>query len=366
MLRSGCCRGQSMQIGAILLFGFLVVALATAQAGLVPADISRAELDHSQRVADQLIALETAVFETSVTGRPQPTTLDLGPDYPDRLPFIYPPPAAGTFTTTTPATLAVDNAAAVTDTGSFDTYWNGTTRSYHTRAITYAPTYRELDSAPRYRIEHGVLAARHGTASRIEMAENRQPIVDDTEITLLAVDGELAATGIDTESVVVERVTESTPVDIEASGDPIRLRLPTQLSAAKWRNTILDGQPNVDSVTVTADVATVTLDPTETYELTIHKLTVGPNPTEPSAAYLRNASGGEYTFDVRTSYNDPVDDATTIWLYTDSDYDDPETSFTYLTQSQPQPTGERCYTLQKGVTDADAPETYEPAVGGCG
>jgi len=365
MLRSGCCRGQSMQIGAILLFGFLVVALATAQAGLVPADISRAELDHSQRVADQLIALETAVFETSVTGRPQPTTLDLGADYPDRLPFVYPPPAAGTLTTTTPAILAVDNAEATSDGDSFDNYWNGTTRSYATRAITYEAGYRELD-APRYRIEHGVLAARYGGDSRVELAANRQPVVDGTEITLPVVDGELAATGVDTESVVAERVTESTPVDIEASGDPIRLRLPTQLSAAKWRNTILDGQPNVDSVTVTADVATVTLDPTKTYELTIHKLTVGPNPTEPSAAYLRNASGGEYAFDVRDRYNDPVETPTTIWLYTDSDYDDPKTSFTYLTQSQPQPTGERCYTLQKGVTDADAPETYEPAVGGCG
>jgi len=366
MNRQGCSRGQSLQIGAILLFGFLIIALATAQAGLVPADISRAELDHSQEVADQLIALETAVFDSSATGTPRSTTLDLGPDYPDRLLFVYPPPPAGRLTTTAQSTLAIDNAAAVTDTGSFDSYWNGTTRGYRTRAITYAPSYRELDAAPRYRIEHGVLAARHRTANRIELAETRQPIVDDTEITLLVVDGELAATGVDTESIVVERVTASTTVDIEASGDPIRLRLPTHLSAATWRNTILAGQSAVDSVTVAGDVATVTLVPTETYELSIHKLTVGTNTSPPSATYLRNASGGEYTFDVRTEYNDPVDAATTVWLYTDSNYDAPETSFTYPEEPQPQPTGERCYTLRKGVTDADAPATFEPTAGGCG
>jgi len=176
----------------------------------------------------------------------------------------------------------------------------------------------------------------------------------------------LAATGVDTESVVVERVTESTTVDIEASGGPIRLRLPTQLSAETWRNTILDGQPNVDLVTVAGGVATVTLDSSEIYEVTIHKLTVGTNPTPPSATYLRNASGGEYAFDVRTRYNDPVDDATTVWLYTDSNYDNPETSFSYPEEPQPQPTGDRCYTLRKGVTDADAPATFEPTPGGCG
>ena len=360
-------RGQSLQIGAILLFGFLLIGLTTAQASLVPADVSRAELDHSQRVADQAVALSTAAFETRVTGRPQPTTLDLGPDYPDRLLFVYPPPAAGTLRTTEPSTLAIDNAAAVTDNGSFDTFWNGTTRSYATRAISYEPRYRELDAAPRYRLEHGVLAARHDSAASIEMATNRQPVVDDTEISLLVVDGELAATGIDTESVVIERVTDATTVEIDNSGGPIRLRLPTQLPAATWRDTILDSQSAVDSVAVAGDVATVTLDSAETYELTIHKLTVGTNATASSATYLRNASGtdSDYSFDVRDQYNDRIDGTATVWVYNDSNYGSPYTSFTVPADLQPRPPGERCYTLRKGVTDVDAPATYESTAGGC-
>ncbi|TQQ81934.1 hypothetical protein [Halonotius roseus] len=366
-MRPSDSRGQSMQIGAILLFGFLVVALTTAQAGLVPADISRAELDHSQRVADQLVGLETAIFETSVTGRPQPTTLDLGAEYDDRLLFVYPPPTAGTLTTTEPATLAIDNADAVSDDDSFGNYWNGTTRSYTTRAITYEPAYRELDATPDYRIEHGVLAAQYDSEARIELAANRQPVVDDTEISLLVVDGELAATGIDTESFVVERVTESTTVDVEASSDPIRLRLPTQLSAETWRDTILEGEATVNSVAVADDVATVTLDRSETYELTVHKIDIGTNTTEPSATYLRNAADAEWEFpvDVRNRYNDRVADATTIWVYTEGDYDSPNTSFTIPDGSEPELSADLCYTLTKGVVDDDAPETVESTAGGC-
>jgi len=367
MDRQSADRGQSLQIGAILLFGFLLIAVTTAQAHLVPADISRAELDHSQQVADQLVGLETAVFETSVTGRPQPTTIELGADYDDRLLFVYPPPKAGTLRTTEPATLHIDNAEAVGDDEAFDTYWNGTTRSYATRSITYEPAYRELDAAPRYRIEHGVLAARYDSNRRIKIADNRQPVVDDTDLSLLVVDGELAAAGLGTESVVPERVTDSTTIDIEASGDPIRLRLPTKLSAETWRETILDGQSTVDSVSVAGDVATITLDDAETYELTLHKIDIGTNTTEPSTTYLRNAADDDWPLpvDVRNRYNGRIDDETTVWVYNDSDYDSPKASFTVPAGSDPAVSGDVCYTLTKGVVDADAPETVESTAGGC-
>ncbi|TQQ82544.1 hypothetical protein EGH24_03560 [Halonotius terrestris] len=367
-MRFSDSRGQSLQIGAILLFGFLLIAVTTAQAHLVPADISRAELDHSQRVADQLVGLETAIFETSVTGRPQPATLDLGPTYDDRLLFVYPPPQAGTLRTTEPATLHIDNAEAVGDDDAFATYWNGTTRSYVTRALTYEPAYRELDETPRYRIEHGVLAAQHESDSRIEMAANRQPVVDDTDLSLLVVDGELAAAGLGTESVVPERVTDSTTVEIEDSGDPIRLRLPTELSAETWRETILDGQAAVDSVAVAGDVVTITLDSAETYELTLHKIDIGTNAAEPSPTYLRNATADAdwpFPVDVRDRYNDRVADTTTVYVYNDSDYDSPEASFTVPDGSDPAVAGDLCYTLTKDVVAADAPETVESTAGGC-
>ena len=185
---------------------------------------------------------------------------------------------------------------------------------------------------------------------------------------MLVVDGELAAAGVGTESVVPERVTESTTVEIEASGDPIRLRLPTQLSAETWRETILDGQATVDSVAVAGDVVTITLDSSETYELTIHKIDIGTNTTEPSSTYLRNASADDdwsFPVDVRDQYNDRVADATTVWIYNDSDYDSPEASFTIPDGTDPELSGDVCYTLTKGVVDADAPETVESTAGGC-
>ena len=59
-------RGQSIQIGAVLLFGALIVALAGYQAFVVPQQNERVEFAHSQTVQDDMQDLRNALV--SATG----------------------------------------------------------------------------------------------------------------------------------------------------------------------------------------------------------------------------------------------------------------------------------------------------------
>jgi|APHM01.1.fsa_nt_gi hypothetical protein len=364
---NGDNRGQSMQLGATLLFGFLVMALTTAQATFVPNAVADAELDHSQQAEGQLVELSTAVAATSAAGTPQPTAITLGPDYPPLPLFVVPPPGAGTLRTTTPETVRIENAAGVTTTQSFDTYWTGATRTYATRALSFRPTYRELDGAPTYRIEYGMLVTNYSGDASVDLADGRDPLVDGTEITVPIVAGDLDMRSRGTESLVVERVTQGTTVSVADDGNPIRLSLPTTVPAETWREKIVGDEATVDSVSVSGGVATITLDASKTYELTLNRIVAGTSTSKPTATYLRNttAAGWPYPFDVRDRYNDRVHEPTTIWAYREGNFGRPADKFSIPEEPLPGLAGDVCYTLQRGLTDGDRPSTYGSPAGGC-
>jgi len=84
-------RGQSLQVGAMLLFGCIVLACTRYQTQGVPAENGQAEFGHSQAVAAELVECHTAVFDTVVDGEPRTATNTLGTDDTDRLLCSYPP-----------------------------------------------------------------------------------------------------------------------------------------------------------------------------------------------------------------------------------------------------------------------------------
>ena len=360
-------RGQSMQLGAILLFGFLVVGFTTAQATFVPAAVADAELDHSQQVADQLVELSTAVSATRSSGTPRPTTVTLGADYQPMPLFVYPPPGVGTLETTATRTATIENAASVTEPHSVEAYWNGSTRTYATRAISYRPRYRELDGTPSYRIEHGLLVTNYSGTTEIDIAAGRDPIIDGTAISLPLMAGNRRATGRGEEPLVVERVTDATTITVTNDGGPIRLRLPTTLSAATWREQLVGDESTVTSVTRSGGDVIVTLATSETYEITIHRIVAGTDASDPDPAYLRNttATDWDYPFDVRNRYNDRLETPVTVWAYTEGNFATPNATVTIPTDPLPGLTGAVCYTIQRGVTAATRPETYGSPTGSC-
>ncbi|PSQ20173.1 hypothetical protein BRD01_15000 [Halobacteriales archaeon QS_8_65_32] len=61
-------RAQTVQVGAILLLGTLVVALSVYQMTSVPGQNAETEFTHNQGVHEQLQEVRTAILETAAEG----------------------------------------------------------------------------------------------------------------------------------------------------------------------------------------------------------------------------------------------------------------------------------------------------------
>lgn len=75
-------RGQSIQVGAVLLFAVLIVALAVWQAVGVPNQNEQVEFDHNQQVQQQLTELRGSIISMAGSSVTRSTTVDLGVRYP--------------------------------------------------------------------------------------------------------------------------------------------------------------------------------------------------------------------------------------------------------------------------------------------
>ncbi|MFC6733256.1 hypothetical protein ACFQH3_03725 [Haladaptatus sp. GCM10025707] len=91
----GDSRGQAIQIGAILLFATLIIALSLYQANVVPQNNKDVEFNHNLRVLDQLEDMRNAIVRTAATGTEQPVSITLGTQYDERVFAVNPGPPGG-------------------------------------------------------------------------------------------------------------------------------------------------------------------------------------------------------------------------------------------------------------------------------
>ena len=63
-------RGAAIQVGAVIMFGFVVVALASWQAQVVPQQNADVEYTHSQRVQDDMQDVRNGVVSAPGGNRP--------------------------------------------------------------------------------------------------------------------------------------------------------------------------------------------------------------------------------------------------------------------------------------------------------
>ncbi|MFC7136658.1 hypothetical protein ACFQRB_09430 [Halobaculum litoreum] len=89
---------MTVQIGAVILFGFLIVALSTYQAAVVPDQNREVEFLHNQEVQTDVVQVANSLSATGRTGSAAPQTVALGTRYPSRALFVNPPPRGGACT----------------------------------------------------------------------------------------------------------------------------------------------------------------------------------------------------------------------------------------------------------------------------
>ena len=268
-------------LGAILVFAILVAAIGLFQTTVVPQQNERAEFDAYQGAVTDVVEANTQVVRTSGQGTEGSATIRTGVEYPARAVTINPPDPIGSVDLTASASASVVNARAI-DPDEAD-YWDGSTRSIPTRRLRFRPSYNRFDAAPVQAT--GYLVYRLPERGS-PIAATEQSLVRGTRVSLVGLRGEV--------SVGDDRVTLSTiPVstsartvrvtgndsDGDGTPEPIRLEVPTDLGSATW-NRLLAGQmgpdptQNVESVSVSGGVATVSLNGSKTYTLQLSKVEV--------------------------------------------------------------------------------------------
>lgn len=338
-------RGQSVQIGAVLLFGFLVVSMATYQASVVPQQNERVEFRHSQAVQGDLQRLHDAALRTSTTGMTQSTSVAVGTTYQPRTMFVNPPAPSGTMRTTDGGTMGygVVNAEA---SGPVDEFWAaGEDGLFVTSgALVYSPGYHEYRDPPETVVEGSLTYNRFDDAT-VPLTD--QSLVNGRTISLVTFEGALSRSRSGVTSVDTRPLSVSTnTVTVRSEDDEgIAIGVLTGAPESTWRDALANEveagnveridyhsngwlRENEDELVDYVDgplsfdrgqgLVVVRLNATRTYDLRMAKVGVGTGGTTPEPAYLvhvddRRPAGddsGRVTVEVRDAFNNPVPGAT--------------------------------------------------------
>ncbi|MFC6723997.1 PA14 domain-containing protein [Halobium palmae] len=385
-------RAVSEQVGMILMFGFLVVSMATYQATVVPQANHEVEFTHSQEVQADLMELHAALDRAAATDNPSTVPVALGTQYPQRTFFVNPPNPSGRLSTTDARYVGLINAEADGEAGDF---WRAANYGdigdvvrddrppeaarntegwwiHPHRGIEYEPNYHAT-AGDRYTVVDPPGFYSEFDGSVVQRA-SRSP-VEGRQIRLLLVDGSLSTASSGTENVDVRPISADTrTVTVEGGDDdPIILHYPTELPKSEWRN-ILGKENNPDQKNVqywnyhtydgqnyvylimreeNADGERIR------YELSLTKVGVGPGVSEEPPAYAVDVAGDgasvpedgtqRVVVEVRDAYNGPVSGVDV------SVQDDPSHGTLYAASGSP---GD-----ETAVTDEHgrAAFTYEPS-----
>lgn len=319
-------RGQSMQIGAILLFGLLVVGLSFTQAFVVPQENRGVEFGSYVEASDDLTAYYHDVLAAGTQGSQTGQTVETGVRYPTRTILVNPSPAAGTIRTTATRNVTIGGVQAVSGEdrnvrGFWDTDARGP-RNYSTRYVEFDPGYNELDASPV--VVSSVGTYRLGSGGQVALTE--QSFLAGNRITLVTVDGDVEAGGISTSLSAAPTSVATRSVTVTGDGgSDFTITLPVPGDATAWNVSSgarsLRGNPNVVGTEVNASRVDVTFDGDARYTLRLAKVTVHDRSdsgveTEPDPAYVVPVEGNGSTavpgdsrpvvVEVRDQYNNPV------------------------------------------------------------
>jgi hypothetical protein len=316
-------RAVALQVGAILLLGFLVIGLALYQATVVPDQNERVEFDHNQQVQDSLQDVRNGILRTASAERTSPTTVPLGTRYPTRVVAVNPPPSSGRLATEPGGEVTLVGATAINDETA--DYWNGTNRSYATKRLSYRPDYSLYQSAPRTTYADTVLYNGFDGGTR---AVTDQRLLEGNLLYLVALNGSYSRSGTGAVSVSPTPVSTSDRT-VAVNGSDMAIEVTTDLSEDEWERLLSDQyernggriDSNAGGVTVYPGNETLVVDlvPNRTYRLRMAKVGVGTGVTDTDEQYLTVVDGADsvtaggtrrIVLEVRDGYNNPVSGVT--------------------------------------------------------
>jgi hypothetical protein len=318
-------RGVSEVIGAILVFGLLIMLMAIMQTQAVPAANQEVEFNHNQDVQSDLVELHATASRVLKDGEQESVRVRMGTTYPSRLIFFSPRNPQGNLRTTDPRPATIDNIQSPDP--NVDGYI-GSSRSLNVefRALEYSPGYHEYPDAPTTRYEYGGLYNEFDQGGT-EVTSDPGNVIDGREISLVSTAGDFDRTAGGTKSVSVTPAA-APPRTVQITNDspgPVELTLPTTLSQETW-DSLLEGEmvPQggyVQSYTVDEDAEEIelSLQGGEIYDLTMPRFAVTDSSPGVTPAYVAPSGSGvvranpgrsvELNAEVRDEHNNPIPDA---------------------------------------------------------
>ena len=309
-------RAVTVQIGAILLFATIIIALSLYQATVVPSQNAEVEYKHSQTAQNQLSDVRNAVLRTAGSGNSQPVSVTLGTQYPSRVFLMNPPPATGTLRTGSyeDGTVLVSNVNATNEeTRDFvDGSWNASTKY-----LEYEPDYSEFDNPPSLLYESSVLSNYYPETNDGTVIPLTDQLLVDNEtktVTLVTLNGSLSTTRASTVSVSPEALSapyQRVQVQPEDASQPVIVSVPTLADANTLaERTDLGSHPGVIAVqndTSRPNAVNITVDWNETFTLQTARIGVGSGTENPKPHYITVVEnrGDRVTVETRDRFNNP-------------------------------------------------------------
>ena len=258
-------RGQSVVVGTVILFGFLILALASYQAFAVPAQNNAAEFEHSQDVQSDMQDLRASLLDirdARADRFQRPVRVGIGFRYDSRLFAVNPPPPEGALTTQDRGPLNIRNASV--DPGEANRFENTDPlfdQTHDTRLLTYRPNYNEYRNPPRTTFEHSFLYNRFDEVDR-SVTGQRTIDGDDRTLLLVAYSNDIDRQGLSTtiDPETIDGPTPTVPIGPDEGEDTFEIDLPTN-SPSTWVN-ILEEEDNVAALDRNANSVTVELNGT--------------------------------------------------------------------------------------------------------
>jgi hypothetical protein len=342
-------RAQSVVIGTILVFGLIVLAYGIFQTTVIPSANEDIEIEHSQLVRGQMDDLRNDIQRAGRRGEDSSTSIKVGVNYPPRAIFLNPGPTSGSLrtegTTDPDVEITVANAKALND-ETADYWQSGSSQTFDTGAITYRPNYNIYQNGPEaVTIENSLVYSTFDGGSPLLSAD--QNVISGRDISLIALDGEVAKSQVPGYTVDTKAVSPATTtVPVRDDGGNIEITIATKLSEETLVQDVFysefDDEPDdtdlcgdisdaaedddspgryvvdceFDSPSGEFNTFTLILEPGTTYNLEMAKVGVGTGVSEEDGHYITDVSGdGSGILDsstqtlvvqVRDKYNNPV------------------------------------------------------------
>jgi len=358
-------RGVSEVIGAILVFGIVIVLLGIIQTQAIPAANQQVEFNHNQEVQSDLVGFNEATSDVASEGEPKSVKIQMGTSYPTRLFFINPPQPGGEIRTAGDESVSIYNVNATDE--NTRKYIDGSMENLSTRRLEYDPTYNEYRNAPVTVVEYGAVYRDFEDATIID---DESELVRGNTISLTLLNGNLSrgqSTALSLEAQATSAPARTVQIEADETADNITVNIPTNLNVSEWEKMVGD-EEYVEGVVQNGSKVEIRLDSSQSYNLRVPQIGVGSSVSQPNATYVTRSSNRRLQIDrantlpveVRDRYNNPASGESINLSVDDGEFENGAQTIESNTSKQGRPTA-RYFGGDQGIVEVEASFARQPS-----